>query len=140
MSDGVARLLKEILVTQNRGGCNQIADDLGCSYDEVWEATHERANPSVRIVAATYARFPDLRLKRLLEPAGYELVHKQDGPRSVGDVCQETTDVVLASAEAVRLARESLTGNARQAAKLLAALDLVENELAEARAAAAKLI
>ncbi len=108
MSDGVARLLKEILIYRIDDGINKVAHILNETYDYVWSQTHERINPSIYVVKAAYEISKDPRLKRILEPKGMCLVPDSQLSTPTKETEAEATDVILSVSDLIKTVRNSM--------------------------------
>jgi len=132
----ISRLLKEILVYKHPGAIEKVADCLGETYDHIWSQTHGRVNPKIEVVKAAFIVTGDQRLKRELEPEGYELVWERAAPVGLKDAEAELTDIVLASARVITRLRESAP-DGRMTAEALDDLERcfcdLEKEFIEAR-------
>ena len=143
MADGVAGILKEVLVIEMRGeGVALVAEEANLSYDDVYAQTHERVNPSVHVIRAAFLvvekHRPELlhRIKRLLVPDGYELVPAPMGITPEKDVEPEVTDVLLAAGEVIQEWRSAYADGRitkPEAEALRGKLDNLEIQLAEAK-------
>ncbi len=111
MADGVARLLKEILVFRHRNGIEQVADQLNETYDYVWSQTHERTNPSVNTIKAAFLVTKDPRLKRILTPAGFKLSPDKMTDRPVSGYEHEIGDLDIAVSTLRMKFREAMKDN-----------------------------
>lgn len=146
MSDGVAGILKEVLVIEMRGrGVALVAEEANLSYDDVYAQTHERVNPSVHVIRAAFlvaqAHCPEAapRLRRLLEPEGWALAPKDESIRPQKNAESEVVDSIIAASALVETLRQT-KGHGRRitrpmAGRILAALDSLMMECAEARTA-----
>ena len=103
----ISRLLKEILVYKYPGAIEKVADCLGETYDHIWSQTHGRVNPKIEVVKAAFLVTGDPRLKRELEPGGYELVRERTAPEGLKNAEAELIDIVLASARVITRLRET---------------------------------
>ena len=107
MNNRIPRLLKEVLVYRHPGAIEKVADLLGDTYDYVWSQTHGRVNPHIKVIKAAFVITGDPRLKRELEPEGYELVRERGCPEKLKNAEAELVDVVLASAKIITRLRET---------------------------------
>lgn len=145
MSDGVAGILKEVLVIEMRGrGVALVAETANLSYDDVYAQTHERVNPSVHVIRAAYlvalAHCPEAapRLRRLLEPEGWNLTPKDESINPQKDTESEIVDAIMAASAVIEVFREAKgAGRISKAIgdRLLALIAALERECAEAKAA-----
>lgn len=137
MDNRVPRLLKQILVYQYPGAIEKVADYLGDTYDYVWSQTHGRVNPHIKVLRAAYIVTGDPRLKRELEPEGYELVSARDA-KAQRDAESEATDIMLHTSRMIEKLRDSLVDGVittDEAEELEKSFCDIEKELVEARAA-----
>ncbi len=74
MANPVAELLKEIVIYEHRGSIYKIAELAGLAHTSARDHLNGRTNPSVEVIKAAWLVTRDPRLKKLLEPDGYELV------------------------------------------------------------------
>jgi hypothetical protein len=137
MDNRIPRLLKEILVYRYPGAIEKVADHLGDTYDYVWSQTHGRVNPHIKVIRAAYIVTGDPRLKRELEPEGFELVPTREGEASK---CAESeaTDIMLQTSKLIEDLREVLEDGVitnDEADQLEKSFSAIEKELIEARAA-----
>ena len=99
--NSLVEILAEILL-QDRGSIKRVADAANCSYRAVHDACHNKSrNPSNEILKAAFVVTLDPRLKEIIEPAGYTLVHKGDTlphsqnlEREVGDVVVQVSKLI----------------------------------------------
>lgn len=99
-------LFYEILICQHRGAIEKVANLVGCAYSTVHEYCGDRRKtPPVWLYKAAFLVTGDPRLKRRLEPEGYELVPKRCGLPADKPVEAEMTDVVLAMGRAIEAFR-----------------------------------
>ena len=107
MANPQAELLKEILVYDTRGLGVLVAEKAGLAYRTVMDNTDLRANPNVEVIKAAWLVSGDPRLKKLLEPEGYELMPKACDVRPTKSVEGEATDVSIAKARLLEAYRNA---------------------------------
>lgn len=135
--DRLSRLLNSVLVCENRGLIEEVADRMGESYNHVHKQVSGYVNIHVNTLKAAFLVTKDPRLKRELEPEGYELVQKRNA-EALRCPESEATDIVLQSSNLIEKIRQALADGKITQSELL---DLeksfcdVERELIEARTA-----
>jgi len=136
--NSITELLKEILVSTHRGSAYEVAEIAGLAYRTVIDQTDGRINPSVEVIKASWLVTKDPRLKRLLEPEGWELARKAEMVQPTRDAEGETTDVILAAStliESIRKAKEDGRLTKEERLTILSNLGIVKLEVEEAEAA-----
>ena len=131
------RLLKEILVYRNPGAIEKVADSLGETYDYIWSQTHGRVNPHIKVLRAAFLATKDPRLKRELEPDGFELVRERTA-KALKAPEAESTDIVLQVSNLIDQLRKALSDGTitpQESDGLEKQFCEIEKELIEARVA-----
>ena len=125
-----ARLLKQCLMYDYDGnGIQAVAGLLNETYDYVWSQTHERINPHIKVLRAAYIITGDPRLKKELEPDGFELVPKRKATGEVKSMEGEAIDVIIHAAkimEQIQAVIEDGKVTSEEAAGLRKALNTFE--------------
>ena len=137
-----ARLLQEILVTGDKDLTKEVALVAGKSRAWVSEQYYRNINVSVHAITAAFTVTQDPRLKRLLEPRGWEL-HKVIPVSSTKNTTREMLDVMSALgrlAEKLEQAEADNEIEVSEALSLLGDIGRVEIELAELKASVGKFV
>ena len=132
--NGVARVLKQVLIYENSGGIEQVAEHLHGTYDYVWSQTAGRVNPSVHVIRGAYEVTGDPKLARLLTPVGYQLTPMITPSREVGPYETEIGDLDMAVSTLRRLFRTAMEDNVidnKEADKIHGALNTLRKEMAD---------
>lgn len=133
----LSRLLNSILISEHRGAIYDVADLMGETYNHVHKQISGYTNVHVNTLKSAFIVTKDPRLKRELEPDGYELIPART---ATATKCPESeiTDVILHAARLIEMARNSLedgTITRDEADALEKQFCQIEKELIEARAA-----
>jgi len=102
-----SKLLNEILRIGARGLIEPVAIEAGVAYDTVYDQCRGNVNPSIQVIKAAYIITQDPRLKRMLEPTGYELTPKDQLYLPEKPVHDEAVDVILAVSQFIEAHREA---------------------------------
>lgn len=132
-----AELLREIMFSDNYGVAGRIAERANLAYQTVHSQTDGRSTPSVELVRAAFLETLDPRIKRILEPQGYELVPRAQGLTPTGSLVEEIGDIHDATADLRRQAKAAAEDGRLDREETNALLRLagqVEMELAEVKA------
>ena len=132
-----ARLLQEILVTGDRDLTKEVALVAGKSRAWVSEQYYKNINSSIHCIKAAWLVTGDPRLKKLLEPDGWEL-RKVVAAASTKGVEQEALDLIVSVSEFVKTYRAAYADDRltpQEKVALLTSVKDVEIELAELKSA-----
>lgn len=136
--DRLSRLCHQLFTIEYPGAIQKIADMCSDTYEWVYQNINGRAKsgPHVKILRAGYLVTGDARLKRELEPEGYELI-----PQRTADAQKclesEATDVVLQASNLIEQIRTALKDgivSKDEADDLERQFCQIDKELIEARA------
>ncbi len=110
MSDGrINNLLYEILVMNQKGAMYDVAELTGYAYRSVHDfCSVLNKNVPTKIIKAAYLVTKDPRLKRELEPEGYELSIKKEGLDYSEDFHKEISDVNIKLSSLLLTFRDAL--------------------------------
>ena len=137
-----ARLLQEILVTGDKDLTKEVALVAGKSRAWVSEQYYRNINVSVHALTAAFTVTQDPRLKRLLEPRGWEL-QKVIPVSSTKNTTREMLDVMSALGRLAEKLEEAEADNKiemAEALSLLGDIGRVEIELAELKVSIGKYV
>lgn len=135
--NSVARILKQVLVYENSGGLEKVAEHLNETYDYVWSQTAGRVNPAVHVIKGAYEVTGDPKLKRLLTPTGYELLPVTYKDRPTGHYEAEIGDLDIAVASIRKAFRKALEDDRitpKEADRLQKLIDALRVEIADVEA------
>lgn len=134
-----AALLKRIVMYDGVCSVKEVARIAGLAESTVYDNLSGRNNPSLEVVRAAFLASRDPRLKRLLEPEGWELSEVSRPKAPTEDWEKETGDVYIALSalhSEVREAMESGNMKPNALARILKGVDEVSRQVAELRSLA----
>jgi hypothetical protein len=133
-----SELLSEILKYEHRGSVKAVAQAAVCAESTIYSNMDGKANPSVWVIKAAFEVTGDPRLKKLLEPDGWELVRKKGTVESDKPVEAEAMDVVVCVGDFVEDYRRKMDDGrleTHEAVALLGKIATLKTELDELEAA-----
>lgn len=144
MGNPITELLYEILIQTNRGSLDEAAKEAGYAYRTANEYCNDhRKTPPVEFLKAAWLVTEDPRLKRLLEPEGYELTPKAAARAHTGNWEREIGDINIAAANLLSIVREALTDDEidrKEKIKIRRAVDMIKFELAQVEDIASSIV